>query len=193
MSPAMSPTVPVRLGLSAAFLLLQGSAGMAAPPLASAYTRHDFSTCRALPSPHPDVVEVRRCAGLGGIPVVWTNEPDASAVAFGRTEESGPIPGLDTFFAVRGTIEWRGPATGAGLRPRAAIVRYDTGPSIRLGASRLVVYRLVPGGACVMGVLDGAAPTANAAARALVDRAAAGFVCGRSKARIAPPASRTGT
>lgn len=188
----MSPTVLVRLGLAAAILLLQGTGGTAGP-LASAYTRHDFPACRALPSPHPDVVEVRRCAGLGGIPVVWTNEPDASWIAFGRPAETGPIPGLDTFYAVRGTIEWRGPAAGAGLRPLAAIVRYDTGPSIRLGASRLVVTRLAPGGACVMGVVDGARPDANAAARALVDEAAAGFVCGRSRVRLAPPAARAGT
>lgn len=186
----MSPTVLVRLGLAAAILLLQGTVGTAGP-LASTYTRHDFTTCRALPSPHPDVVERRRCAGLGGIPVLWTNEPDASWVAFGRSTESGPIPGLDTFYAVRGTIEWRGPA--AEVRPLAAIVRYDTGPSIRLGSSRLVVTRLAPGGACVMGVIDGARPDANAAARALVDEAAAGFVCGRSRVRIAPSAARSGT
>ncbi|WP_238183525.1 hypothetical protein [Methylobacterium trifolii] len=160
-----------------------GPAGNRGP--ASTYTRHDFSRCAVRPSPHPDVVEVRACAGLDGIAVVWTGEPDASSLGFGTAEAvDAPIPGLDTFHEVRGLVEWRGPRLGGRIRPIAAIVRYDTGPSIgRLGASRLVLYRLTPRRAsCVMGVVKATAPGANAAAREIVDRRAVRFVCGRDKA-----------
>ncbi|WP_407522709.1 hypothetical protein [Methylobacterium oryzisoli] len=127
---------------------------------------------------------MRRCEGLGGIPIIWTSEPDASWLKFGALPDTGPIPGLATFYAVRGTVERRGSSLGAGIRPLAAIVRYDTGPSIRLGTSRLAAYRNGPGGACIMSVINGAMPKTNVVARALVDRATAGFVCGRSEVRI---------
>lgn len=172
-----------RLPLAVSTLFLYSVVGTAAAPLASVYTQHDFAACRAQLSPHPGVVEVRRCRGLGGIPIIWTSEPDASWLKFGPSADAKPIPSLDTFYAVRGTVEWRGLPIGGGIRPVAAIVRYDTGPSIRLGTSRLVAYRLAPGGACIMGVINGATPDANVAARELVDRAAAGFVCRRSKVR----------
>lgn len=155
---------------------------------ASAYTRHDFSACAPRPSPHPDVVEVRSCAGYAGIPVVWTGEPDASSVAFGPGPDAGDAPpGLDRFYEARGTIEWRGPRRGGGIAPHAAIVRYDTGPAVgRLRESRLVLYRLVPNGtSCAMGVVKGST-SANAVARALVDRHAAGFVCGQGASVGAP-------
>jgi hypothetical protein len=179
------PASRIRGALVLAGALLTPSVGPAAP-FASTYTRHDFHVCPARPSSHPGVVEVRRCRGLAGFPVVWTNEPDASWLDFaGKADANGTVPGLDTFYAVRGTIEWRGPTVGSDVRPVAAIVRYDTGPSIRLGASRLVIYRLAQGRSCVLGVVD-AGPNANAAARALVDRAAAGFNCRRSAIRAGP-------
>lgn len=162
-------------------MLMALTAIMALPALAaeSVYTRHDYEACAKTPSPHPDVVEIRKCNGVAGIPVVWTAEPDASSVDFGLAK-SESIPLLDTFYEAGRTIEWRGPKLGGAVKPLAAIIRYDTGPSIgKLGKSRLVIHRLMPSGAsCVMGVVAGS----NEAARALVDAHAQGFVCGRSKA-----------
>ena len=156
-----------------------------AAEFASTYTRHDFQTCAKRRSPEPGIIDVRACSGHGGTPVVWTGEPDSSSVAFGKGEGE-PIPGLDTFYEPRGTVEWRGPSSGGSVRPVAAILRYDTGPAIgRLSSSRLVVYRLAPGGrSCVMGVVRGSTQDANAAARALIDRNAAGFVCGKNEAIV---------
>lgn len=164
-----------------------------AAPSASTYTRHDFRRCAERASPEPGVIEVRACAGHAGLPVVWTGEPDSGSVAFGKaptksSASDGPIPGLDSFHEARGTVEWRGPAVGGRRKPLAAIVRYDTGPAVAcLSSSRLVVYRLAPRGiSCVMGVVKGSAADANAAARAIVDRHAAGFACGRGAALREP-------
>lgn len=145
----------------------------------STYTNHDFEACAAKRSPHPGVVDIRRCRGVSGIPVTRTAEPDASQIGFGRKPDA-TIPGLDGFHEARSKVEWRGPVGANGVRPSAAIVRYDTGASIgKLGQSRLVVHRLGPNGAaCVMAVVSGS--DANARARQIVDRYAAGFVCGRS-------------
>lgn len=145
----------------------------------SSYTRYDYEACAKRPSPHADVVEIRQCKGVAGISVVWTAEPDASSVDFGRAK-SERIPLLDTFFEAGRTIEWRGPRHGGAVKPLAAIIRYETGPRIgKLDKSLLVIHRLMPSGAsCVMGVVAGS----NEAARALADTHAEGFVCGRSKA-----------
>ncbi len=163
--------------LMAALLAMPAFAGE------SSYTRHDYEACAKRPSPHPGVVEIRQCKGLAGIPVVWTAEPDASSVDFGKATtlaKSETIPLLDTFYEAGRTVEWRGPVIGGAMKPLAAIIRYATGPGIgNLGKSRLVIHRLMPNGAtCVMGVVAGT----NEQARALVDSHAAEFVCGRSKA-----------
>lgn len=179
-------TIPMKSGLpAAAFVALC----LVSPPASAAeqtshYTRHDFSRCAAKTSPEPGVIEVRACKGLSGIPVVWTGEPDSSSVAFGRaTDADDPIPGLGQFYEPRATVEWRGPMLGGQVRPIAAILRYDTGRAVgSLNASRIVVHRLMPDGvSCVMGVVAGSVPNANVAARAMVDRSASDFVCGRSR------------
>lgn len=154
----------------------------------STYTRHDYERCAPERSSESGIVEVRRCAGLGGIPVIWTAEPDASAVEFGM---SGGARDLDLggFFEAGSTIEWRGPTDSAAIDALAAIVRYRFGPSVgQLNRSRLVVYRVHRGRAgCIMGSVPGEGPDANAAARAMVDRHAAGFACGRSPRIAANP------
>ena len=169
----VAPLLPV-----AALAAMATSAPARAGEFASAHTRHDYQKCAARPSPHPDVVEIRRCRGHAGIPVLWTSEPDSSSVAFG-SGTPGAIPGLDTFFEAGEAVEWRGPVVAGTVKPLAAIVRYDTGASVgRLGSARLVVYRLTDGASCLMGTV----PRLDAAAaRAMVDRHAAGFVCGRSR------------
>lgn len=149
----------------------------------SSYTRHAYQSCKAASSPEPGVIELRRCQGQAGIPVTWTSEPDSSSVGFGDRPDEESLD-IGSAFEVGSTIEWRSAGAGkdsAGKRPVAAIVRYKVGDSVgKLNASRLVVYRIEASGrSCVMGVVAGG--DANARARIMVDRSAAGFVCGTSK------------
>lgn len=157
-----------------AFLALAGPA-VAAPD--SVYTRHDYQRCPEAKSPEPGVVTVRTCSGAAKTSVTWTADSDSSALSFGRSPVEEDLD-IASFFEAQPTIEWRNGPDG---RPYAAITRYKVGKSVgTLIESRLVVYRLEPGGrSCIMG--DVVEPLANAKARALADGLAAGFVCGSSK------------
>ncbi|QCI67155.1 hypothetical protein [Phreatobacter stygius] len=145
---------------------------------ASRYTRHVYATCPEARSPEPGVIEVRRCRGVAGIPVLWMSEPDSSSVGFGSTR---PEAGLDigTAFEAGATIEWRSAAGEA--RPMAAIVRHRVGSRVgALNQSRLVIYRLEASGrSCVMAVATGG--DANDKARAFIDASARDFACGTSR------------
>lgn len=168
-------------------ILLAAAVALVALPAAAAesrYTRHDYQACPATPGSKPDPgTAARTCAGPAGIAVDWTADDDSSAVAFGPRER-GDRPTLGSFFEAGTTIEWRGPAGG---RPVAAILRYRVGDSVgRLDRSRLVVHRLGADASCVAGVVDGARPGANEAARALADTAA-GFACGRDRPTLLGP------
>lgn len=145
----------------------------------SVYTDHRYETCPAGPSPEPGVIEVRVCAGPAGIPVKLIAEPDAATLRIGRAPVEEPL-GIGSFYEPSQKIEWFG-ANEADGKPAAAIVRYKLGKSVgALKESRLVVYRLEPGGrSCIMG--DVVEPLANAKARALAEGLAAGFRCGSSK------------
>lgn len=150
----------------------------------SAYSHYDYAKCPAQRSPEPGVIEIRACPGLAGIPVIWNSEPDSSSVDFGKaTDES---LGFGSFYEPETTVEWRGPMVAGAVKPLAAIVRYWTGPSVgKLNVSRLVVYRVAAHKpSCIIGMAGGS--NANAAARAIADRHAASFVCGKS-ARVGAP------
>ncbi|QZN98779.1 hypothetical protein [Chenggangzhangella methanolivorans] len=109
--------------------------------------------------------------------MTWTADSDSSALSFGRAPADEDLD-IGSFFEAQPTIEWR---LGADGRPAAAIVRYRVGRSVgKLTESRLVVYRLEPGGrSCIMG--DVVEPQANVKARALSDGLAGDFRCGSSK------------
>ena len=143
----------------------------------SVYTDHRYSACPAGPSPEPGIIEVRVCSGPAGIPVKLIGEPDAATLRIGRAPVEEPL-GIGSFYEPSEKIEWLDDGDG---RPSAAIVRYRVGKSVgALNESRLVVYRLeATGKSCVMGVVR--EPGANAKARALVERTAAGFRCGSSR------------
>lgn len=164
---------PVGVLLTAAML------GFASKPVfaqQSITTHHNYEQCREAPSPEPDVIEVRRCKGRSGTAVFWMSEPDSSSVSFGKSLDEDM--GLGAAFEAGPSIEWRSSRNGG--RPAAAIVRYMSGDSVgKLNKVRLVVHRLEPSGrSCIMGVIAGD----NAGkARALVDRSADDFVCGKSK------------
>lgn len=141
-----------------------------APAQESRYTRVDFSKCVEAKSPEPGVIEVRRCAGPGGVPVTLTSEPDAATVTFGKAPLDEAL-GVGSFYQPGDTIEWRGDA---------AIVRYRIGDSVgKLDRSVLAVYRLERSGrSCVMAIVH--EPGANEKARRAADAEAPRFRCGTS-------------
>lgn len=142
-----------------------------APARESRYTRVDFSKCAEAKSPEPGVVEVRRCAGPGGIAVTLTSEPDSATVTFGAAPLDEAL-GIGSFHQPGDTIEWRG---------EAAIVRYRVGDSVgTLNRSVLAVHRIERGGrSCLMAIVR--EPGANLKARQVADEQAARFRCGASR------------
>jgi hypothetical protein len=148
-------------------LILLGSVLPAsAQEIASTYTKHAYEQCRELPSPEPDVVELRECDGVGGVKVRWGNGPDASWIQFSEADQDLR---LGSFFVVGPTIEWRGPVVNGVIEPRTAIVRYHTGSNVgSLSKSSLVIYRLA-GEACAVAVQPGNVPKANEVARLTAD------------------------
>jgi hypothetical protein len=150
----------------------------------SRYSRFDYASCREGESPEPGIVDVRICRGFGPVDVVWTGEPDSSEVAFG-TKAHDEALGLGDFHEAGDTVEWRLRSRSGQFAAVAAIVRYWVGANVsRLDRSRLVVYRIEPSGrSCVMSLVDGSRPNANAEARQIADRWSADFVCGVSARR----------
>ncbi|BCJ90715.1 hypothetical protein IZ6_14500 [Terrihabitans soli] len=139
-----------------------------AQEIASAYTKHDYETCRELPSPEPDVIDLRECDGFGGFKVRWGGAPDATWIEFAASETAQDLK-LGSFFVVGTTIEWRGPVKNGVIQPQTAIVRYHTGSSIQSQPhSSLVIYRLT-GTPCAVSTLPGSTPKANEVARLTAD------------------------
>ena len=168
-------TIP-QLALAIAIATLP-AAPLRAEQWVSGYTSHDYAKCRK-DQGNGDPVSVHRCPGKAGITVIWTAGDDSSAVEFGTKALQETISDKAAFFEAGKTIEWRGPKGG---KPQAAILRYATGQNVgKLDGSRLIVYRLAPGGpSCIIGSVDARKPGANAAARRLADEKAAGFRCGQ--------------
>jgi len=150
----------------------------------SAYSRFDYERCETVASPEPGVVDMRRCPGHAAIAVIWTAEPDSSEVTFSADGAEEAL-GLGSFYEAGDTVEWRLRKRAGEVATIAAIVRYAYGQAVgRLDHSSLVVYRIEPSGrSCVMGMVDGARPNANAEARQLADRWGLDFVCGVSPRR----------
>ncbi len=163
---------------AAAALLASAGAGQAAEMKHSVYTRHVYSKCPAAKSPTQGSSETRICLGAG-VNVFWISDDDGAAIAFGPHPIKESLD-IAPFIEAGDTIEWRSTEASGGV-PVAAIVRYRIGQRIgALNQTRLVVYRLEPGGkSCVMAVVK--EPGANEKARAAADRNAAGFSCGSSK------------
>jgi hypothetical protein len=136
--------------------------------IASTYSRHDYEACRELPSPEPDVIDLRECDGFGGFKLRWVAAPDATWIEFSDTETAQDLK-LGSFFVVGTTIEWRGPVVNGVIDPQTAIVRYHTGASVESRPhSSLVIYRL-SGTPCAVSTLPGSTPKANEVARMTAD------------------------
>lgn len=156
----------VRLPAALALIALVSIVPASAQEIASTYTKHDYETCRQLPSPEPDVVDLRECDGFGGWKVRWGNAPDASWIEFSETAQDLR---LGSFFVVGTTIEWRGPVVNGVIEPTTAIVRYHTGSNVgNLSKSSLVIYRL-SGTPCAVAVQPGNVPNANEVVRMTAD------------------------
>lgn len=173
-----------RLALAALAAILALAAPAEGRTFDSHYSRFDYANCRERESPEPGIVDVRVCEGFGNVDVVWTAEPDGSEVEFGNDADAASL-GLGDFHEAGDTVEWRTHRRDGNVAAIAAIVRYWYGPNVgRLDQSRLVVYRIEPSGrSCVMSLVDGNRPNANAEARQIADRWSAGFVCGVSARR----------
>jgi hypothetical protein len=167
----------IPLGLVAAAMAALTASTETAIANESRYTRHVWQRCPAIGSPEPGIVSRRRCPGAGGLAVTWTADSDSSSVSFGPRPVEEDLA-IGSFFEAGDTIEWR--AERGGSRPFAAVIRYRTGASVgRLDSSRLVIYRIEPGGrSCIMATLDGRASDANARARELADSRGPSFRCG---------------
>jgi hypothetical protein len=147
-----------------------------AQEIASAYTKHDYETCRHLPSPEPDVIDLRECDGFGGWKFRWGGGPDETWIDFSEVETAQDLK-LGSFFVVGSTIEWRGPVVNKQINPQTAIVRYHTGASIESQPhSSLVIYRL-SGVPCAVSTLPGSTPKANEVARMTADETGADTPC----------------
>lgn len=166
----------VRASLLVSAGLLMGASAVMAAPAGSAYTTHDYATCKKTSS--DGVVEVRVCAGYDGIPVRWIGEPDGDAVEFRR---KSPADGLGEDFSFVGkTVEWRGPVRGGRIAPVAAIVRVEVLQSIGGPVRRrlLVVHKLDGGrGSCIAAVVNAGTTDGNARARKVADEVVPGFRC----------------
>lgn len=148
---------------------------------ASAYTRWDLKSCRILEK--DEAVQIYRCPGRAGVPVIVNNGADATAVYPGAKELAADWPVTGFFFAKNNVVEWRYDRNGS-PRPYAAIVRYDVGRTVG-GPFRqkLVVFRVTDAGqACVAGAIDAQQANANTRARTFADTYARSFRCGIDKA-----------
>lgn len=168
--------------LATACAVLASAHGAAASQQAgSAYTRHEYATC---PLVEKDAAsERRRCIGYAAIPVVWDADDDSTMVSFGEAQSGERLSAA--FTAAGRTIEWRGPVEGAGIRPHAAIVRIDVGPTV--GGpfrGRLVVFRVGGRATCIVGTVAAGRPHANRDARMLADRDAGSFDCRAGRPRV---------
>jgi hypothetical protein len=164
------------------------AAALAAPArerIDSAYTTHDYEKCKVVEDDDP--VKVTQCEGLAGIPVKWTNEPDASVIAFGK---DGIVP--DDAFAKRftfsvapETIEWRGVMKAGKLRPFAAIARFSMCRAIGGPCNgELIVFRLDGSKrSCMAASVDARKAKANERARELADTVARRFNCDKDRTR----------
>lgn len=178
----------MRFAVACALSMTVGSAA-AAPAtkerIDSAYTKHDYEKCQKVSDEDP--VTVRRCKGIGGISVTWTNEPDSSGIEFGKEEAvvSDELLGKLTFAVAPTTIEWRGVMKKGKLAPFATIARYSICGGIGGPChDELVIFRLEGARrSCIAAVIDGRSADANARARQLADTFARTFDCDKDKPR----------
>ena len=152
----------------------------------SAYTPLALDKCRALPTDPDDPLAggAWLCTGYRGIVVRVEENDERVYVSYGphAADEPAASETLPAFNDVGETIEWRLDGSG---RPFATIFRFHTGSEDNRGSSLVVTRLAPPGHVCRVGIVDAVAnpdANANAIARAVADRFAAGYACSGSDA-----------
>jgi hypothetical protein len=168
--------MPLPVRLCFALIALAGTGAAAASTADSVYTPLDLRACRVLERIEEGDSVRRLCPGLAGI-ALFVNAGD------GRFDvdagvDNGEWESLPAFNRLGPRVEWR----RRDRRPVAIIYRHiltagerDTGSVL---AVESVGRRGRPG--CLVALIGGALPNANALARAAADRAAL-FRCGRDR------------
>jgi hypothetical protein len=156
-----------------ASILLAALAAIA-PTYTSVYTDLDVDRCRVLERIEEGESVRWRCPGHAGIPLLVSSGDGRFDVDAGVDNEEWES--LGGFHTLGPRVEWR---LRRG-RPIAIIFRYiqagpDQPPGTRL-AVETIGRRGRPG--CLISMIDGAYPDANAVARERADRRAEGFRCG---------------
>jgi hypothetical protein len=177
----------VALVAIAGFLLAEPSP--AADAVDRAYTPLDLDKCRHRPGREVEDYGSWQCSGFNGMAVRVTAGDQRTTVSFGpnAAREVAASETLAAFNSTGKTIEWRiERASGGKLRPFAAILRWNTttlddaGHQVR--GQVLVVTRVLRGGVCHVGYVDGRANSdANALAVEIADGHARTFKCGSDK------------
>jgi hypothetical protein len=173
------------LGLLSLLLVASPAEVAFAADAVSVYTHHDYNKCRLVRK--DAATQSRRCKGIAGIPINYSNGEDDSVIDFGRDGLVGEASWGDEFAFAGKTIEWRGFRKNGRLEPYAAIVRFDVGRSI--GGPfrpRLEIFRLEGDRrSCLAASVDGRKPDANRQARKIADDFVATFDCDKDKMRQA--------
>jgi hypothetical protein len=122
---------------------------------------------------------VTQCRGHDGWEVFVDYDDAREALRLRRGGKEYRLPhGVSTFNSLGPRVEWRSPKKKA---PATALIFRVTWKDLhtKKPRARLVVVRLAPTGACVVGTVDAHASAMNLRARHLADTRAATFACGR--------------
>jgi hypothetical protein len=165
---------PARLCFT--LIALTGGGAAAAAAADSVYTALDLRACRVLERIEEGDSVRRLCPGLAGIPL-FVNAGD------GRFDvdagiDNGEWESLPAFNRLGPRVEWR----RRDRRPIAIIFRHILTSGERDTGSVLAVESVGRAGrpGCLVALIGGALPNANAVARAAADRAGT-FRCGRDR------------
>lgn len=156
------------------WILLSLAAAAPAPLYTSVYTKLDVGRCRVLERIEEGESVSWRCPGHAGIPLFVSTGDGRYDVDAGV--DNGEWEALGGFHTLGPRVEWR---LRRG-RPIAIIFRYiQSGPDQPPG-TRIAVETIGRAGrpGCLISMIDGAFPNANAVARERADRRAEGFRCG---------------
>ena len=154
-------------------LLLAAAAAAAPPALDSAYTPLDLDSCILLEEAEEGESRRWRCPGRGDIPVFVSTGDGRFDVDAGSGE--GEWESIEPFNDIGPRVEWR---LRSGV-PFAIIFRLSSADPDHPGGA-LFVETIGGAGAapCLVARIDAGRRNANAFARAVADRRAAGFRCG---------------
>lgn len=166
--------------LAAAALLAAAPAAAQPGRITSVYTGLDVARCARIAHQDEGSSSTWRCRGYAGIPLIVMSGDDRVDIDAGEDNGEWEAPGR---FSVPGPrVEWR----LRGGRSFAVIYRLLLSGSDLPRSSLLAVESIGrPGHAgCLVAMIDGRLPNANALARARADARAASFRCGEDEHEV---------